>query len=341
MDKAKGRAAFAASESRFWDIVDFLAEVVMPHGDVEEWLNANNVNLMRQLFQDHVDLQTEREPRREGIAGADGVARTRVEKGHRRTLTTIFGDVHVVRLAYRRLGCGNLHPLDASLNLPEEQFSHGLRRRAAIEASRGSFEDAQAAIEQATGQVVGKRQVEELAQLTAVDFQAFYAEAPRVQTQSGDVLVCSMDGKGIVMRPGALRPATAKAAAQSGQKLSTRLSKGEKQGRKRMAEVGAVYDVTPVPRTPQDVLNTSEHQDATPAPKAKNKWLTASVVEDAATVIAQVFDEAERRDPEHRRTWLGLVDGNSHQIDRIQAEAQARSLDVHIVIGVAPVKWTI
>ena len=53
-----------------------------------------------------------------------------------------------------------------------------------------------------------------------------------------------MDGKGVVMRPGSLRAATAKAAASMNPKLATRLSTGEKRGRKRMAEVGAVYDVT-------------------------------------------------------------------------------------------------
>src|SRR5664279_2611146 len=51
--------------------------------------------------------------------------------------------------------------------------------------------------------------------------------------------------KGIVMRPDALRPATAKAAAKATGKLATRLSKGEKRNRKRLAELGVVYDATP------------------------------------------------------------------------------------------------
>ncbi|CAI7979681.1 hypothetical protein FRAHR75_680021 [Frankia sp. Hr75.2] len=61
------------------------------------------------------------------------------------------------------------------------------------------------------------------------------------------------DGKGVVMRPEGLRPATAKAAAAR-QKLATRLSPGEKNGRKRMAELAAVHDAVPVARTPADVL---------------------------------------------------------------------------------------
>ena len=190
------------------------------------------------------------------------------------------------------------------------------------------------AVERSTGQHLGKRQVEDLASRAAVDFDDFYAQRQAPTGEVGDVLVLSCDGKGIVMRSGALRPTTAKAAAATNPKLATRLSKGEKRGRKRMAEVGAVYDTTPVPRCPADILpgNDTERRDATAGPTARKKWLTASVVDDAATVVATIFDEADRRDPNHHRTWVALVDGNVHQIQRIQAEANARGVTVAIVV---------
>ena len=50
-------------------------------------------------------------------------------------------------------------------------------------------------------------------------------------------LVLTFDGKGIVMLPGTLRPATARAGRSAEGKLATRLSPGEKNGRKRMCEV--------------------------------------------------------------------------------------------------------
>jgi hypothetical protein len=46
------------------------------------------------------------------------------------------------------------------------------------------------------------------------------------------------------------------------------------------------------------------------APKAAGKWLTASVTDDIPAVIAAGFDEATRRDPDHARDWIALVDGN-------------------------------
>ncbi|MGH9222697.1 MAG: ISKra4 family transposase, partial [Acidimicrobiales bacterium] len=74
-----------------------------------------------------------------------------------------------------------------------------------------------------------------------------------------------------VMRPDSLRPATEKAAAAATNKLETRLSKGEKRNRKRMAEVGAAYDLAPVPRTPADVLASKAGDNPPPAPRAKAK----------------------------------------------------------------------
>lgn len=137
------------------------------------------------------------------------------------------------------------------------------------------------------------------------------------------MVVLSADGKGIVVRPGALRPATAKDAAAAVPKLATRLCKGEKANRKRMATVGAVYDLASVPRSPADILPIGGGTSAPPAsaPAAKDKWLMASLEAYAATVVARVFDEAQRRDPAHQRPWVAIVDGNNHQIARIGAEA--------------------
>jgi len=69
-----------------------------------------------------------------------------------------------------------------------------------------------------------------------------------------------------------------------------------------------------------------------PPPAAKRKWVTASVVNDAAHVVTQIFDEAERRDRAHSRSRVALVDGNNHQIDRINTEAKARGIDVTVIV---------
>jgi hypothetical protein len=330
-------AAFRGSRDRFEAVLSWLEGEhagALSHGELEERLQVDARELFRQLLQDHLSLRAVSEPRIADVTDSELVPRPTAETGHERALTTVFGQVDVARIAYRKRGQPNLHPADAVLNLPAEKHSHGLRHLAAIESSRDSFDAAVEAIERATGQHLGKRQIEDLAGRAAADFETFYLQRKPPVAEIADVLVISCDGKGIVMRPNALRPATAKAAASTNPKLATRLSKGEKRNRKRLAEVGAVYDTTPVPRSSTDILpgNDTERRDATTGPTARNKWLTASVINDAATVVTAIFDEADRRDPDHQRNWIALVDGNRHQIDRIGAEAHAHKVTVPIII---------
>ena len=143
------------------------------------------------------------------------------------------------------------------------------------------------------------------------------------------------DGKGIVMLPGSLRPGTAAQAAKTSPRLATRLSPGEKHGRKRMAEIVAVYDLEPLQRAAEDIIPATRpgrRRRTRTGPKVTGKWLAASVTNDIPAVIAAMFDEAERRDPAHQRTWVALVDGNRQQIDAITSQATARGVTVAIVI---------
>ncbi|MGH9121526.1 MAG: ISKra4 family transposase [Acidimicrobiales bacterium] len=325
---------FAASRRAVEETLAWLKgsdAAALAHGELEDQLDARGRELLRRMYADHLALRTINETRLDVVVDSDDVAHGAVEAGHHRPLTTVFGTVTVERLAYRHRGHPNLYPADAALNLPAGRHSHGLRRLAALEASRGSFDEASEAVCRATGVHVAKRQVEALAAAAAADVEEFYACRGAPEAAADDVLVISADGKGIVMRPDALRPATAKAAAATTTKLECRLSKGEKRNRKRLAEVGAVYDLMPQARTPAEVLATKAGGTPPQAPKATGKWVTASVVDDAATVIATIFDEAQRRDPAHSRRWVALVDGNNHQINRIKAEAAARKVNVAIV----------
>ncbi len=338
-----GEDPFAGSRERFGEIVGWLGDgdaAGLEHGELEAQLEVVGRELLCALFGDHLALRAERERRLEGVADERGVERRAVERDHERPLASVFGEVTVSRLAYRARGEENLYVADGALNLPEEHASHGVRRLAALESAAGSFEHATSQVRDRTGLALGKRQVEELAVRGALDFESFFAErvtaAEEQEHDEEDVLVLSADGKGIVMRAEALREATARAAQRASPKLKTRLSKGEKANRKRIAEVGAVYEIEPAPRTAAEVL-ASRSEKTLPAPKAMHKWLTASVVEDAATVVADIFDEAERRDPNHDRTWVALVDGNNHQIDRIKAEAKKRKVKVTIVVDLVHV----
>ena len=164
------------------------------------------------------------------MTGADGVPRRCVEADHERRLVTIFGEVRVARLAYRHKGTANLYPADAALNLPEEAYSHGLRAIAAIEAARGSFDEAVAAIERASAVTVAKAPGGGAGPGRRGRLRGVLRRTPGDPSRpTTEVVVLSADGKGVVMRPEALRAATrAKAEASASNKLKGRLSKGEK-----------------------------------------------------------------------------------------------------------------
>jgi hypothetical protein len=195
--------AFDATRARLEAMCSFMGGEEagsLTHSEVEKRLAVDGRELLRQLYQDHLDLRAAREQRLGDVVDARGTARGTVETGHARPLMTVFGEVDVSRLAYRHRGEDNLYPADAALNLPVELHSHGLREVAAVESARGSFEEAAGAIRRATGAHCGKRQVEQLAARSAVDFEAFYESTSRAVADQRDVLALSADGKGIAMR---------------------------------------------------------------------------------------------------------------------------------------------
>jgi hypothetical protein len=178
--------AFAASQDCFQLIQGWLGDAAssgLDHGELEAQLDTRGRELLCQLYQDHLELRAVREDRIE-VRDSEGTRRTRTEARHTRVLATIFGEVTVTRLAYRAPCEANLHPADAVLNLPVEKHSHGLRQLAAVESSRGSFDGAMDAIERASGQHLGKRQVEDLARRAAVDFEGFYLQRPAPHRRS-------------------------------------------------------------------------------------------------------------------------------------------------------------
>ncbi|MDQ2874263.1 MAG: hypothetical protein M3Y33_05400 [Actinomycetota bacterium] len=344
-----GDGAFAESRECFGGIVEWAASedaAGLQHAELEEQLGERGRELLRRLFQDRLDLTACREERRYDVAGEDGVVRTRAERDRLRPLMTVFGQVTVSRIACRSPGLPNVHPADAALNLPEEKHSHGLRKLVAAESARGSMESARAAVTRATGVSIGKRQLEDMARRAASRVEAFCGWRRIEPVPEGWPLILTFDGEGIVMLPGALRPATARAAESAEGKLATRLSPGEKHGRKRMCEVAGVYAAAPAPRTPEEIIaapaekrrkskaqaGKREKKGKPREPQARNKWLTASVTDDIPAVIAAAFDEADRRDPGHQREWAVLIDGNNTQIEAVTAGAARRGVTVTIVI---------
>jgi len=312
----------------------------MEHGALEKQLQKDGWDLLRLLLQGHLDLRAweEREQGlRDSVVGADGVKRTH-RRATERSLMTIFGPVQVERVAYGARGHESLHPIDAGLNLPPERASHGVCERVAEEAAQNSFDETVATIERTTGAQIAKRQVEQAVVRAAEDFDAFYETRTAAEdlAETSSILVVSVDGKGVVMRQEDLREGTRKAATTRQSKLKKRRSRGEKSNAKRMATVATVYTIAPFERTVEDIVGELDGVEAAaqravrPRPEHKRVW--ASVAKEPAEVVAEAFAEARRRDPDRKKRWVALVDGNAKQLELLQEAAEREGVSLTILL---------
>jgi hypothetical protein len=307
------------------------------HDAIERMVVNDGQKLLRALLQAHYDVRAAQE-REVAVNARDGAKRERLRSSIRK-LETLVGEVEVQRLLYQGDGVEGLAPLEAVLALPEEKYSHEVRRMAAEESAQGSFDEAAERIEKRTGAHVPKRQVEELTIRAAQDFDAFYAARLREPEAGTELVVLSFDDKGIAMRHEDLREATRKAAAATPHTLHSRLAKGEKPNRKRMAKVATVYSLEEWPRTIADVLHglhDPKQRDAT-RPRPTNKRVWASLEHPGQQVIDDAFAEALRRDPERQRRWVVLVDGHRDQIRRVLRGANKAGTAVTIVLDLVHV----
>jgi hypothetical protein len=303
---------------------------------LEQELEKRGRELMRILLQEHLDKLS---PRlcEHTVCGSDGIDRPHV-RSHDRKIETVFGTVLTRRAGYGNDGVVSLHPLDAELNLPPERYSHELRRRVAENVAKNSFDETLETIEKTTGAHIPKRQVEELAQRAALDFDAFYETRqynPADKTSTGPIMVITADGKGVVMHQQDLREQTRKAAQKRTPLMETRPSKGEKKNAKRMATVAAVYTIDPFQRTPQDLLpgnNNKHHKEKSPQPEQKRVW--ASLEKSAEQVIESAFSEASHRDPSQKKHWVALVDGENQQLRILKRIAKKQGVDLTIIVDI-------
>jgi len=148
------------------------------------------------------------------------------------------------------------------------------------------------------------------------DQRAFAADT---DLPDSDVIMMQAGGKGIAMRPGH-------------RKGGGKQSDAAHPGIKKMAGIIAVAGFTPAVREPEDIAAPAARRKERPGPRARDKWVAASVTESIEDMIGVAFGEADRRDPFHVRQRVFLVDGNKQQLSAIAAHAEERGLKVPVFI---------
>lgn len=336
---------FYAAYEKFVEITTHLSTEMSgetTHSDMEAYLESDGRELLRLLLQDALDHHGA-DRLRDVVRGADGVVRSH-KRDHMETgYKSVFGAVRVARTGYSQRGVSSLFPRDAQLNLPARGYSHRLQKRVAAKAARLSFEAVAHDLETETGVRLGKAQIEHIVNDAAQDFDAFYTQpcssTLKQHIQAKPIQVLTFDGKGVVMRPEALREATRKKAQAYAQQAPHGFARKDTSNRKRMATVAGLYHTDRHRRSPHTVarqfapvrLVPSEPQ--TP-PKPAGKKLWASLQKPMKEVIETTFAEALRRDPERQAEWVVLVDGDATQIDYIEKAAKAHGGSVVMILDI-------
>jgi len=299
-------------------------------GDVEGEIHKNGMEVLRKMAQGYLNQCSSEEVKMECVIGEDGETRTHRRANCSRKIESKFGEVTVERIGYRGPELSFVFPLDAQLNLPPNKYSHGLQDEVAHQVAVESFDETLESLERQGGGTLPKRQMQGVCAELVQDFEEFY-EQPKEPSlvEQGQILVITIDGKGVSMHNQDLRDATRNEAENASKKKKARLGPGEKKGHKRMATVVSVYEVAPYYRTPEQILNDEE--TAPPRPKPENKRVWANITDDMGTVIEQGFQEALLRDPDQHMQWVILIDGQPQLIDQVTKKAEENELSVTIV----------
>ena len=334
---------FAPVHALVADVLRSVSNLTVPrtHEALEQELLVSSREFARRAVQGHMDARAAQE--RRDLTPPAVMAPEATRRSVRRTLHTVFGKVTVPRMGWRDHRSITFFPTDATLNLPTEQYSFTVRRFVAEHVAEQSVETAQRFLAQ-QGIEVPKRQAEELVVRMAQDFEVFYRwhQACANDSSVDDcALMMSCDATGIRMIPTALRDATRKEAAEAQDRPrgDPMASRKDRTYDHRMAVVTAVWDQPLKVRTAEQILDNlrpaaerrlDREDSRLPAPR--NKVVSATITDNQAMAITSMFAEAERRDPEHRREWVVLIDGARAQWDQIEAEAARRGVRVRIVM---------
>ena len=252
---------------------------------------------------------------------SDGQSVKRLSPLHTRAYQSIFGEYQLQRAVYgSREGQKIAYvPLDAQLQLPASKFSYLLQEWDQGLAVEQPYLQVNDTIERILGLKQSVHSLERINAQLSDSVEAFWdAHRPAPLAQAHELVVCSADAKGVV-----IRAAGAGQGAASGPAIAVDKTARQSDGKK-MALIGAVYTVAPYRRTPEQMLealfaSSRTHPDLTPPPRPKPvaKYVRASLSRDAQDSMAPSYgcifswlaDQYQQRDPHGQQPLVVLMDG--------------------------------
>ena len=243
------------------------------------------------------------------VTRADGALLPREQKLRGRDYFSIFGKFKVARTCYRTPGEPGIFPLDAQVNLPARCYSYFLQEWMTLFEVEHPFKESAGFFAQLFDSEVAESVLMAVAKDAPKDYTAFYGQRPLApEDTTGALLVVSFDGKGVPM------------IKEEAAKLKAKLGTGEKRQKKKEALVGVSYTVDPKPRSPEvlaELLIDPEaararrqrQKEPNESPRAQQVRRVASLVRTKQAVMELIKADAERRDPQHCKPLVVLLDG--------------------------------
>ena len=251
---------------------------------------------------------------------SNGRSVKRLERNRARDYQSVFGAHELERVVYGTREGQKIEyvPLDRQLQLPAGKFSYLLQEWDQGLVVEQPYEQVSETVERILGLTQSVHSLERINRQLSSSVDAFWAaREPAPVAQGEELVVCSADSKGVVMR----RAATAVDAAAE---CDVEAEEGEVQsGGKKMALIGAAYPIAPYVRTPEQVLKAlfeappSTGTKPPSRPKPLNKYVRASLARDAQDTMAPsytcIFDwlaqEQRQRNPSGQQPVVVLMDG--------------------------------
>ncbi len=250
----------------------------------------------------------------------------RSDQPRRRPYRSIFGKLSIRRWVYTQGAKKKIEhaPTDARLGLPHGEYSYVMEdwlQRLCVKEPFAEGVDGLAAI---LGAQPCVQTAEEMNLRMAEHAESFRIAQPAPPaTAEATILVATADGTSVPMHR-ADRTAAPSPQAES------------RKGSTRRAYIGAVYEIEPFVREPQDVLDELSRKQAAarrPRPQGKRLWAEMAAAREGSMtsgsdlVFVEMAIDVSRRDPDRRRTLVCLMDGEQKLWD-LQGEWLDRSVEI-------------
>ena len=263
--------------------------------DVEEALYSGLMKLGLSLMESFIEIKG---------SGRDSETGLPYHKTENWNYISIFGTLKIPHAYFWKKGSSGESPLKKELNIPKQHFSYLLQKWSQMLCVDISHEKSRKALNEILGVDIWSGQMESINTTASESVDSFY-EDREVQEAREPILAIQVDGKGIIMRDNCKKSVH-----------GHRQKKGEKNGKKKMSTVSAIYEIERNIRSVDDIIRDEIDNktlsltvaDEKKEIKPQNKIVRATL-EGKDAAFEKLAKEVNRRDPENKKERIALMDG--------------------------------